>query len=1049
MRTPTRFALRIFVLIYGLVCACSASAQEVDFVTEEGIPYQIQRFLPEDYHAHHQNWAVVQDTRGIIYVGNNNGILEHDGHFWHFISTPKGMPARSLAQGPDGRIYVGTVGDFGYLSSDALGRTLYSSLSPKIPVEANVFRDVWSTNVTSSGVFFQASEGLFRWSGEEIRFWKPKDEFYKAFHVRDTLYIHDPGTGLLYVSGNSLEVVPGSRRFINQKITVLLPFREGGLLVGVLSGQLYRLHRGKVDQFLTNGDSFFASTHLYHGVQIGDSLIALATLGKGVAVIDLRGQIRHILNTKNGLPDNVVGDVYTDRQGGLWIATDHGIARAEIPSGLMLFDNRSGLRGAVFTVARNAGKLYVGTKHNLYRKTSHCNASAGKPCFEPVFLDDDMIWDLLPVEEGLLVAGTGGISLVSAEHIQQIATGEPAILYRSRSYQDRVYVGMKHGLLVLQRHDGAWVQGPFHPAVNQDVRSIAEDSTGVLWVGTYDHHVIRIDVSRWPFLEAPVQLFSSDDGLPPGVVYVVLVGGRPAFVTTKGVYRFSTQARETDVHRFRRYFYRDRAIAAVLTDWSMDLLKAEEDEKGRVWLVFDEEVRVVQNLRDGNYRRISPPALRFGANQIFSVFSERGKVWFGSKDGLVRYDQRRVPKTSPLISTYIRQVTVDEDSLLHLDRKKGLTHQPLTHAHKRIQFAFAAPIFGDRGVTRYQSILEGFDGEWSQWTPDAHRTYTNLSEGNYTFRVRARGAYGYITNASAFTFVVLPPWYRTRWAYFLYIAALASLIGGYGRWRVRVKSEKLERQRMFTGQLKEANARLREANRLKDEFLTTISHEFRTPLASMAGFASILEEEVDEDKRQFARYIQESGSQLLEIVNSVLDMARLRAGHFQMWPERINVVVKTLEVVETFRPLASEKNLVLETELPESEIVAYLDSLSLERVVSNLISNAIKFTDEGSVTVRVGVVAERLQIEVKDTGIGISDQFRPKVFDEFRQESTGLTRSHQGVGLGLAITRHLVDLMGGEITVQSSKGSGSVFIVILPLSQAPEVNGPQEDQNTK
>ena len=234
--------------------------------------------------------------------------------------------------------------------------------------------------------------------------------------------------------------------------------------------------------------------------------------------------------------------------------------------------------------------------------------------------------------------------------------------------------------------------------------------------------------------------------------------------------------------------------------------------------------------------------------------------------------------------------------------------------------------------------------------------------------------------------------------------------------------------------LLDAKERAEEMSRLKSSFLANMSHEVRTPLTGILGFATLLEEEVPPEQRQFASLIVSSGRRLLDTLNAVLDLSRLEAGEMLLEVRKMDLCQEVREISSYLRPLALEKGLEMTIETSPEPIECMIDSGALHIILNNLIGNAIKFTDQGSVRVRVSADELRGQIDIIDTGLGIESSFMPQLFDEFKQESIGLTRSHEGAGLGLAITRRLVLLMNGAIEVQSRKEEGSTFSVSFPLA---------------
>jgi signal transduction histidine kinase len=232
--------------------------------------------------------------------------------------------------------------------------------------------------------------------------------------------------------------------------------------------------------------------------------------------------------------------------------------------------------------------------------------------------------------------------------------------------------------------------------------------------------------------------------------------------------------------------------------------------------------------------------------------------------------------------------------------------------------------------------------------------------------------------------------------------------------------------------LREAKERAEKMNRLKTAFLANMSHEIRTPLTSIIGFAEVLADEVSGPREEMADLIQRSGGRLKETLTSVLDFARLEGEAMSLSPERLDLVERVRETVELLRPQIQEKALTLTLDLPETSVEARMDGAALDRVLTNLLTNAIKFTEEGRITVALQADDEDVALTVEDTGSGIGEEFLEHIYDAFEQESSGTARTHEGIGLGLTITQRLVDLMDGTIEIESTEGEGTRVTVRLP-----------------
>ncbi len=273
---------------------------------------------------------------------------------------------------------------------------------------------------------------------------------------------------------------------------------------------------------------------------------------------------------------------------------------------------------------------------------------------------------------------------------------------------------------------------------------------------------------------------------------------------------------------------------------------------------------------------------------------------------------------------------------------------------------------------------------------------------------------------------------------------------------VLVQSEKLQEQTMQLTKYKEhledlvrertkdliaAKEKAEESDKLKTEFFNNLSHEIRTPLNAIIGFSDFLNSDIDDEtKKQYAQIIQNSGKQLLEIISDILEMSRLGTNEIKVNNKTFNLNTLLREVHSVFEHKAKEKNLklLLTTPLSDDKSEIFSDEVKLKRILSNLISNAIRFTEKGSVETGYSIKNNNLELYVKDTGIGIEPQNLEIIFKRFSQEEKDLSKKAGGLGLGLSIAQKYAELLGGKITVESEKGKGSIFRLTIPFRISEE-----------
>ena len=246
----------------------------------------------------------------------------------------------------------------------------------------------------------------------------------------------------------------------------------------------------------------------------------------------------------------------------------------------------------------------------------------------------------------------------------------------------------------------------------------------------------------------------------------------------------------------------------------------------------------------------------------------------------------------------------------------------------------------------------------------------------------------------------------------------------------------ITQQKLYEAGLIRAREEAEAMSRLKSAIVANMSHEVRTPLTAIMGFAAILAQEVPVEYRDHINHIEYNGRRLLDTLNAILNLSTLEAGTVELNVESVNVAEEIREKGALLRPLAEKKGLSLRITHTKPDIYARLDRACLNSILNNLITNAIKFTERGAVSIAVRDIQDRVEIQVSDTGIGISEEFLMHLFEEFKQESTGTTRMYEGIGLGLPVTKKFVELMDGEIAVRSRQGKGSTFTVTFPRQDA-------------
>ena len=704
--TMIKTAIPILVLLLGVALfqPLLAQSQNTPASKEAGLPY-IQNFSPKDYGAHAQNWAILQDQRGVMYFGNADGILEYDGASWRLIRIANRTLVRSLAMDESGRIYVGAQEDFGYLAPDASGQMQFVSMLAQVKPEDRDFFNVWKTYATPQGIYFKTYDRLYHWSNDRFNILRfDTNSIVRSRFVHGKVYLQHREVGLLQVNDSSVKLVIDVAQLKQASVKVLLPYpapREvahagrdapghdvKNILIGARQRGLFLFDGSVLKPFASEANEFLRKNLITNGTVLADGSFALSTSGGGLVIIDRQGQFRHILNKAAGLRNDQIQDIYTDRQGGLWLALNNGLARVEIPAPLSFHTERLGLNSTVYTLTRHQGRLFAGTSLGIY--SLQPPATPGNfPVFQTEIGPSEYTWSLLSIDDLLLAATAFGLYRIQHKEVTRLGDIRfVRCFYHSQYNRNLVFVGYRGGLGILKKNNGQWQLAGRIEGFSQQIGSVVEDTPGNLWLGSRQGGYLNVKIPGLNSLPpdstesnffsgksllpvsgdsvmAIVEYYGVAQGVSKGSVRVYDANGRVVFATQKGLRRFDPE---------RKVFVPDSAFGAAFADTTRAIDFIAEARQGGLWfksIKNKQEINLLMpraNARDSWNRK---PFLRLAnLGNISRIYPDPGSgngIWFygPTTEGIIRLDTN-IPEAFELdYPALIRRVVTRKDSVIY------------------------------------------------------------------------------------------------------------------------------------------------------------------------------------------------------------------------------------------------------------------------------------------------------------------------------------------------------------------------------------------------
>jgi len=1054
----------------------------------------MQKFTLKETGGASQNFAIVQDSLGLVYVANLMSVLEYDGVRWRSVPHPERLRPVSMDIDNTGRIFVGFQGDIGFLQEDRRGRKRIISLKSQLPENIGNIGYIWGTKSTRDGIFFRSQNILFRWKPSnpqlqtgEMKVWHfPADQKLMGLsNVNGHCLFWQKNVGILKVVEDSCAVLKGSERLKDIQTRSITWFKDNRLLLACEDNGLFIYSNNMVTSFDSEAN-LYAKEHFAIGITpLPNDQYALATRNGGLAIFDSEGKILYVVDKSLGLLDNnIIGSPYLDLQGGLWLPLNYGITRVEASSSISYYDFDQGVEGSVNTVLRHSGSLYIGTSQGI--KVLRSASKTGEPAsFKAIPEANQRCWQMVNARGKLFGATERGLEEVASPDrpSRLIYRNNMAYCLAVSRDSSHVYLGTyDQGVYAFKFVNGELKFEKNIPGTSRQILLMQVDEDGSLWLMANYRHIEKVVFSNVATSSiSRIKVYDTSSGLPQNNhYYPFLLDGEFFAGNPAGLFRYD---REQD------FFVNDSVFGEQF----------ESGERGMWNIVTDTQDRVWFNTQYAKGARVFPvddgyeleyPLLRASQSNFLCFFPEEEGtvVWAGGEDGrLIRYNENNSFPDTLSFKALVRRVTVGGDSIL-LDGSlpRNWETPRLPHRLNSLRFEFTFPRYDAPEAKKFQYRLVGLNDEWSEWSEETYRDFNSLPAGHYSFQVRGYDIYYHESDVESFDFQVLPPFRQSVWAIILYILAGIGFIYLILKWRFRrIEYQKKQLEKtvaLRTDELKEANEKIQEYSEhlevILDErtrhlilserqavfgqMVQGIVHNLKNPLTSSSLNAQMIQFELQRSAMQNYKTGEEeltglrknisaiedkvggivkANDTLNNMIVSLLTKSRSDTGENKKVINLNDLVRTELEFIQADRRYKLMENKVLDLSVHEISVKVVPGELA--QVIQNLVRNALDAmhgVEQPAMYLKTEIVDSTAVFSITDNGSGIEDSIQEMIFDPFfstkppEGDESAESDEPKGTGLGLYMCQEAMKSFGGEIQVESEVGKGTTFKVILPIA---------------
>ena len=767
----------------------------------------VSQFTKKDYNASNQNWSIGQGNDGIMYFGNNQGLLEYDGSLWQTHHIAGNKIVRSLLVNKGNRIYTGSFEEFGYFEKDATGQLRYHSLSAKLKKYTMQNDEIWNIIDFNGTIIFQSFTSYFTYKNDNVTGVRCPFTFIFFNIYRQKIYTHTEQFGFSALKPGSNMFVPIPNNLLKSPVISVLTYDPSRALLVTRSDGLFLYDGISVSRFVTGADEELKKADINRAVISPDGIIVLGTILNGVTAINRQGVKLWTLNTSNVLQNNTVLGMYCDRDNNLWLALDKGISLIQLNSSIRYIHSFSPSVGSIYSLTYKEPNLYIGTNQGLYTaQLSNDKKSIRNLQLQPHI--KGQVWSVNQFDNQQLCGNNEATYDVSGKGINILSSVKGGICIRRGMIHGREVLvqGTYTQLCIYEKVNGVWKFSHTVDDFVNPIRYIEIDYTGTIWASHLHQGLYAIQLTTDLRKVEHITTFNSLDRKHRYPINVFSINNRVVFTDNNSFYTYDDIQKKIipydELNKSLGYFARAYRVCHFKSDL--------------YWFILDGEAALVQ-VKPGDIKLLDVVQYALFLNQTVDEYQNiipisDTECLFTLENGLALYHTDHLQSKSTPASLQIRSIrTSDAES-------RVITFLPLSSEsvsstpfrRNNLVFTVFYPQYSSLNNISFRFKLRGLDKVWSEPSASSQKAYNYLPHGEYTLNVQVLTKSGLKLSSVSYTFEVEPPFYLSIPAKIVYFLLILLLGVGIYRYILRLIQLKKEKVRLEQEEIRHKEIEKRE-----------------------------------------------------------------------------------------------------------------------------------------------------------------------------------------------------------------------------------------------